>query len=262
MSLSRIRQTIVFIATVGSCLVGSMAEDGVNKNNIDISDLGLELIYISPGSFRMGSTDGPKDERPVMQVAISRAYWLGKTEITQEQWSAIMRDAPSRFKGGDLPVEQVSWNDALEFCRRLTEREQAAGRLPQGFVYTLPTEAQWEYACRAGSTGDYAGKLNAMAWYSDNSGGQTHPVGKKRPNPWGLHDMHGNVWEWCLDSYAVYIGGSVTDPIQRIATQKCVRRGGGWGSIPLFCRSAYRSNLGPNDRFAIVGFRVALSPIT
>ena len=135
---------------------------------------------------------------------------------------------PSRFKGANLPVEQVSYDEALAFCRKVTEQERAAGRLPEGYEYTLPTEAQWEYACRAGTTGNYAGNLDAMAWYSGNSGSTTHAVGGKQANGWGLNDMHGNVWEWCLDWYGNYAGGRVTDPRGASSGSNRVGRGGGW----------------------------------
>jgi formylglycine-generating enzyme required for sulfatase activity len=165
-----------------------------------VPDLGLTLMPIPTGTFTMGSIDGDVDERPVTRVTISAGFWMGKTEVTQGQWRSIMGNNPSAFKGDDQrPVECVSYADAQAFCRKLTERERAAGRLPDGYVYALPTEAQWEYSCRAGTTGQYAGDLDMIAWYRANSGGQTHPVAQKQANAWGLHDMQGNVWEWCAD---------------------------------------------------------------
>jgi formylglycine-generating enzyme required for sulfatase activity len=182
--------------------------------------------------------------------------------VTQAQWEAVIRNNPSGFKGADLPVEQVSWDDAMAFCRRLTERERAAGRLPDGYVYTLPTEAQWEYACRAGTTGPYAGdgNLDDMGWYSQNSGNTTHPVGQKRPNAWGLYDMHGNVWEWCRDWYGNYPGGLVRDPTGPASGSYRVNRGGCWNYPATECHSASRYFLGPGDRLYFFGFRLALSP--
>jgi formylglycine-generating enzyme required for sulfatase activity len=226
--------------------------------SITIPDVNLELLPISAGRFAMGSTNGGSDERPVTQVEITRAFWLGKTEVTQAQWEAVMGSNPSRFKGADRPVEQVSYDDALEFCRKLTARERAAGRLPSGYEYTLPTEAQWEYACRAGTTGDYAGSLDSMGWYGDNSGRQTHSVGQKQANAWGLYDMHGNVWEWCLDWYAGSLpGGTVRDPSGPSSGSFRVIRGGSWNDAASRCRSANRNHFVPG--FFNLGFRLALS---
>ncbi|OQB96022.1 MAG: Serine/threonine-protein kinase pkn1 [Verrucomicrobia bacterium ADurb.Bin122] len=208
----------------------------------------------------MGSTNGESDEQPVTQVEITRAFWLGKTEVTQSQWEAVMGSNPSSFKGSDRPVECVSYDDALEFCRKLTARERAAGRLPSGYEYTLPTEAQWEYACRAGTTGDYAGSLGSMGWYGANSGNQTHPVAQKQANAWGLYDMHGNVWEWCLDWKGDYAGGTVRDPAGPSSGSYRVYRGGGWGGTASCCRSANRNFFVPGYR-SFLGFRLALSSV-
>lgn len=190
--------------------------------------------------------------RPVTQVRFSQGFWLGQTEVTQAQWEAVMGGNPSNFKGGNLPVEQVRWNDAMEFCRRLTEREHAAGRLSNDLAYTLPTEAQWEYACRSGTTGDYAGNLDAMAWYGANSGNQTRPVRQKQANAWGLYDMHGNVWEWCADWYGNYPGGSVADPSGAASGSYRVNRGGGWGNVAVFGRSADRDGNEPDAEISRV----------
>jgi formylglycine-generating enzyme required for sulfatase activity len=202
-----------------------------------IPELGLQMVQLRPGSFAMGSGSGDSDERPVTTVKISQSYWLGKYEVTQAEWAAVMKSAPSAFKGERRPVENVSWEDAVQFCRVLTERERQAGRLPAGYAYQLPTEAEWEYACRAGTAGDYAGTgvLGDMGWYDANSGSTTHPVGEKRANAWGLHDMHGNVWEWCADWYGSYPGGSVSDPRGADSGSNRVSRGGGWNSqrLPL-----------------------------
>ena len=238
-----------------------------------VRDLSLEMVYVLPGAFTMGSEGGAADEKPLTQVMLTEGYWLGKTEVTQSQWEAIMgatiaqqrdkvnRKWPLRGQGGDYPVYYVSWDEAMEFCRKLSERERAAGRLPEGCEYTLPTEAQWEYACRAGTTGDYAGDLDAMAWYGSSRDGQTHPVAQKEANAWGLHDMHGNVWEWCRDFYQNQLpGGSVTDPTGPVAGAARVLRGGGWYSPARVCRSASRSQSVPGDRHGRLGFRLALAP--
>lgn len=177
-------------------------------------------------------------------IWVDEGYYLAATETTQDQWEAVMGGNPSKFNGGDLPVESMSWNDAMSFCQRLTQRESAAGKLPKGYVYTLPTEEQWEYACRAGTRGDYAGDLDAMAWYSANSGGRTHAVGTMEPNAWGFYDMHGNVWEWCENSYQ----------------SDRANRGGSWAISAERCASGSRAWLGPGIQNIGTGFRPALVP--
>ena len=232
--------------------------------SVDLGDgISMEFMPIEPGSFRMGSENGDDDEKPVHQVTLTKPFWLAKTEVTQAQWRQVMGSNPSNFIGDTLPVEQVSWDDAMEFCRKLTQMERQAGRLPEGYEYTLPTEAQWEYACRAGTTGDYAtstgsgqaGNLDAMAWYRENSGSKTHPVGTKQANAWGLYDMHGNVWEWCLDWYWNYASGNAVDPQGASSGSRRVIRGGVWNFDASYCRSAYRGSGAPSSTFNILGFR-------
>jgi hypothetical protein len=197
---------------------------------------------ISAGSFQMGSENGSSNEKPLHTVRITNPFYLGKHEVTQEQWEAVMGNNPGHFKGKNLPVESVSWEDVQEFLRRLN---QQIGRE----IFRLPTEAEWEYACRAGTSGDYAGNLDDMAWYSSNSNAQTHPVGTKQPNDWGLYDMHGNVWEWCQDWYGYYSSGPATG-------SERVIRGGGWNLFALYCRSAFRGSFSPGDRSGRLGFRL------
>jgi formylglycine-generating enzyme required for sulfatase activity len=232
------------------------------------NDLTLNLVWIAPGTFAMGSArderDSEKDERPQTVVTITKGFWLGQTLVTQGQYQALMGNSPSDFTaaGPEAPVEQVSWGDATEFCRKLTEQERATGRLPPGYVYTLPTEAQWEYACRAGTTGPfYADDLSSIAWYDGNSGSTTHPVGQKEPNAWGLYDMLGNVWEWCSDLWADRLpGGEVTDPTGPDTGTLRVNRGGGWGNSAAHCRCAVRHGYPPSDSNSSIGFRVAVCP--
>jgi formylglycine-generating enzyme required for sulfatase activity len=207
------------------------------------------FVRISAGEFSMGSTNGDSDEQPVHRVRISREFEMGKYEVTQAQWEAVMGNNPSNFKGPDLPVETVSWDDVQEFISKLNQSDNK-------YQYRLPTEAEWEYAARAGSTGDYAGDLDAMAWYSNNSGNTTHPVGQKQANAWGLHDMHGNVWEWCQDWYGPYAEGVVTDPQGPSSGSYRVARGGGWPSPAQRCRSAYRGNAAPGARRNLLGSRL------
>ena len=234
----------------------------------EVPELNLEMMPIPSGTFLMGGTDYEEgwddDEGPQTTVTITKPFWLGKTEVTQSQWKAVMGNNPSHFKGYNLPVEQVSWNDAVAFCEKLNE--VARDTLPDGYHYTLPTEAQWEYACRAGTTtrfyyGDDDNQLGSYAWYTDNSSSKTHPVGEKLPNGWGLHDMHGNVAEWCLDWYGDYQGGSITDPQGPQSGWRRVNRGGSWSDDARYCRSAYRLWFRPDDKRSILGFRVALSSV-
>lgn len=227
-------------------------------HNFTLAQPALALVWIAPGTFVMSSTHGAGDDT---SVTLTRGYWLGRTEVTQAQWQAVMDrvPVPSFHKGSDRPVERVSWDVAVEFCLTLTHRERAGGRLPAGYSYTLPTEAQWEYACRAGTTGIYAGKLDDMAWHSGNSEGQTHPVAQKQPNAWGLYDMHGSVQEWCADWYGGYPGGEVNDPSGAPLGQFRVIRGGAWGGSAGLCRSALRAWTKPAGSNPTIGFRLALT---
>ncbi|MEO6390494.1 MAG: formylglycine-generating enzyme family protein, partial [Pyrinomonadaceae bacterium] len=211
---------------------------------------GIDLVYVPAGSFDRGSTHY-ENEKTFHRVTISQGFYLGKTEVTQAQWKAVMGMNPSNFKGDDLPVEKVSWDDATEFIRLLNAQSG-------GVVYRLPTEAEWEYACRAGTIGPYAGDLDAMAWY-DATFGKTHSVGQKQPNAWGLYDMHGNVWEWVQDRYDAYSDEAQTDPKGPSSGSVRVFRGGGFNDIATYLRSAYRSYNPPGDRSLNLGFRLAMT---
>ncbi len=231
-----------------------------------VNTIGTTLLPVPAGSFLMGSEGGDSDEKPVTRVTISRAFWLGKQEVTQGEWVAVMGSNPSHFKGDRLPVESVSWEECREFLRKLNGRERAAGKLPAGYEYVLPTEAEWEYACRAGTTGKWASGdnesgLGEYAWYDQNSGSKTHEVGGKKANGWGFHDMHGNVWEWCDDWYGNYPGGTVTDPTGPKTGSLRVRRGGSWNSSSGLCRSALRLGNVAGIRFYVLGFRLALRAV-
>ncbi len=237
------------------------------------------LVFIKPGTFMMGSpaseVDRFSNEGPQTAVTISRGFWMGKYLVTQGDYLAVIGSNPSYFNTNsgypeDLsrPVETVYRSDTSNYCAALTRQELAAGRIPTNCVYRLPTEAEWEYACRAGTTtrfsyGDDPGynNLTNYAWYSDNSGGTTHPVGQKLPNPWGLYEMHGNVFERSQDWYGVYPGGSVIDPQGPATGSYRVLRGGDWGNSATYCRSAARSiDFRPDGRFHNIGFRVLLAP--
>ena len=223
----------------------------------------LRLVPLPAGAFMMGSEDRLDDEQPVTRVTISKEFWLGATEVTQAQYQAVMENIDPSIDT-NLAAADVSWDEAIEFCRRLTARAEASGWLPDGYEFTLPTEAQWEYACRAGTTGDDASDVREMGWYSGNAILQTQSgrVGKKRANAWGLHDMHGNKWEWCLDWYGPYPGGNVTDPAGPLSGQFRVGRGGSSNHLADRCRSAARNYDVPSYKFSDLGFRLALSPIT
>ena len=257
------------------------------NGTVPLSDtVSLDLNWIEPGTFIMGSPSdelGRYNEEFQHEVILTQGYWLGKYEVTQAQYETVMGTNPSGFKGADLPVEQVNWNDAMAFCSKLTEIEKAAGRLPEGYEYTLPTEAQWEYACRAGTTTALnSGKnlsdkikcpeVDEVGWYAYNSGyydsdgvwtgkGKTYPVGQKKPNAWGLYDMHGNVFEWCLDWYGYYPATAVSDPTGADTGSYRVDRGGAWYAGAVYCRSAHRSFYEPDGSFHALGFRVALAPV-
>jgi len=233
-----------------------------------VPDAQVEMIWVAPGSFTMGSPEGEEHregDEAQHRVTLTKGFWLGKFEVTQSQWQAVMGNNPSRFAGaGNLPVEKVSWNDAIRFCRKLTQVERAAGRLPEGYAYDLPTEAQWEYACRAGSSGPYAGNgiLKDMGWFTGNAGGSTQPVGSKRPNAWGFYDMHGNVWEWVHDWYSTGTTDALADPEGPGTGNWPVERGGGWNSGEDQCRAAKRFiPFGPDGTDGDLGFRLALRPV-
>jgi formylglycine-generating enzyme required for sulfatase activity len=221
---------------------------------------GEEIVarYVPAGTFQMGSPageDGRDSDETQQPVTLSSHYWMGETEVTQGQWEAVMGSNPSHFKEDKrLPVENVNWNDAQEFIQKLNQQH----RLGAGWQWALPSEAEWERACRGGTTGAYAGDLDRMAWYSSNSGGKTHPVGAKEANAYGLYDMHGNVWEWCEDAYQERLPGG-EDPLVVSGTNR-VFRGGCWYGIGRGCRSADRSRDSPGNRHQDFGFRLAAVP--
>jgi len=229
------------------------------------NSLGMRFVLIPPGEFMMGSPDTEKDrdsdEGPVHRVRLTQPFYLAIHEVTQRQYEAVMGTNPSGFKGPENPVEQVSWNDAQDFCKKLSQKE--------GKTYRLATEAEWEYACRAGAQTRFSygddpkyDRLGEYAWYTSNSDDKTHPVGEKKPNAWALFDMHGNVSEWCEDWHEEkYYGSSPqSDPKGPNSGWSRVKRGGSWYSNPRLCRSAFRSGYEPGDRYLDLGFRVVCAP--
>jgi len=226
-----------------------------------INSIGMELVLIPPGSFRMGGDkkleQAEDHETPRHIVKISQTYFLGKYEVTQIQWSEIMNNNPSEFVDDKRPVERVSWNDVKVFIQKLNTKEETN-------KYRLPTEAEWEYAARAGSESSYAFgsdtiMLSQYAWYRKNSGGKTHPVGQLNPNVWGLYDMHGNVHEWCQDWFdrQYYSQSASNAPLGPSTGLAKALRGGDWGSEDWYCRSASRSLSSPDRRSNRLGFRLA-----
>ena len=253
----------------------------ISGNNIPAN-----MMPIAAGSFSMGSNEATGApyysaavERPVHQVTISRPFWMGKYEVTQAEYLAVMNTNPSWFQVGSYPnsvngpVETVSWNDAMAYCAALTAREAAAGRLPAGYQYRLPTEAEWEYCCRAGTTTEFHYGISldcsqarfGYSYHTNSScnANSTVVVGGYVPNAWGLFDMHGNVLEWCLDSWdgsRNYPASQVVDPYVNSGPDRVIR-GGRWRSISGYCRSAFRGGVYPSYGGDDLGFRVVLAPV-
>ena len=281
----------------GSCGIALLSEDSnVFQSFLDSlkSDIGLEMVACPAGSFMIGSLKAiyklPKGSLNAFlgievlrngelgrsydeiqhNVTISKPFYLGKYPVTQKLYEAVMGNNPSDCKGKNNPVECISWNDAKSFCDKLNKK--FALQLPKGYRFDLPTEAQWEYACRAGTTtalnngkdltsetGSFS-NLDEVAWYDKNSDSKTHPVGQKKPNAWGIYDMHGNVWEWCRDWYGDYPKGHVADPVGPSTDSDRVSRGGSWCNSARFCRSANRYYTYPDRRNDFLGFRLVLVP--
>ncbi|MCP5020910.1 MAG: formylglycine-generating enzyme family protein [bacterium] len=235
------------------------------------------MVSIPAGSFDMGSNAasgapywGYFNTQPVHNVTISEAFWMGAHEVTQAEYQALMGSNPSLFSGPNLPVERVSWNDARAYCTALTAQEMAAGNLATGYEYRLPTEAEWEYACRAGTTTEFnvgsdlfcADARFDYSYHSNSSCGTWGPidVGSYSANAFGLYDMHGNVWEWCLDSYSDYGAAAVTDPFVTGGPSR-VLRGGSWYYASVYCRSAYRHSFSPSYSLSHLGFRAVLARV-
>jgi len=245
---------------------------------VPTNDFAIDMVFVQGGTFMMGCTskqdnnklnslaslmvsqivpnnDCVNNEQPAHQVTVSN-YYIGKYEVTQAQWKAIMGNNPSHFNGDNLPVEQVSWDDVQEFIRKLN--------IQTGKQYRLPTEAEWEYACRGGLQSGhykYSGSNTAgnVACYNDNSGNGTHPVGSKQANELGIYDMSGNVWEWCQDWYGNYSSNAQTNPQGPSSGSSRVDRGGGWDDIARYCRVSYRYYNTPDIRHIDLGFRIACS---
>ncbi len=245
--------TVKHVATKASYSNGTLTVNGIKYN----------IVWVEGGTFRMGATseqgsdadsEADSDEKPVHSVTLS-SFYIGKTEVTQALWKAVMGSNPSNFRGDNLPVECVSWNDCQAFIRKLNALT--------GQNFRIPTEAEWEFACRGGNNSrgyKYSGSnyIDNVAWYTDNSGKKTHPVATKSPNELGIYDMSGNVFEWCSDWKGDYSSGAQTNPKGPYDGSDRVLRGGGWGYGAWHCRSSYRGNHFPTNRGSNGGLRLAL----
>ena len=241
--------TVKHVATKASYSNGTLTVNGIKYN----------MVWVEGGTFSMGATseqgsDAYSDEKPVHSVTLS-SYYIGKTEVTQALWKAVMGSNPSYFEGDDLPVEQVSWDDCQEFIRKLNSLT--------GQNFRLPTEAEWEFACRGGNNSrgyKYSGSnyIDNVAWNWDNSGKKTHPVATKSPNELGIYDMSGNVWEWCADRYGDYSSGAQTNPKGPYDGSGRVNRGGSWFDNAGNCRSSNRNYYRPAYRNDFLGLRLVL----
>jgi formylglycine-generating enzyme required for sulfatase activity len=219
----------------------------------------LELVLIRPGSFMMGDGTGGDDEKPVHKVTLTKPFYIGKYKVTQPQWEALMGSNPSIAKDPKNPVERVSWEDCKAFLQKLDAKFG-----DKVVKFSFPTEAQWEYACRAGKTtkycfGDKEADLGRYAWFIENSKDKIHPVGEKKPNAWGLYDVHGDAWEWCADWYdkAYYKTSPANDPPGPASGIFRVCRGSSWESMAPDCRCGFRLFAVPSDRFPYISLRVA-----
>ncbi len=257
---------LLLVLGFGAAAAG--AEVSRREHSVPLAEgVTLRFVWIPPGSYGRGSEPGEAgrdvDEGPRHEVTLSRGFYLGIHEVTQAQWTAVMGANPAVFRRGaeapQRPVESVSWEDCQRFLARLAQR--GSGR------FRLPTEAEWEYAARAGSTARFPWgddprefETHSHAWANSRSYAITHPVGTKPPNAWGLHDLHGNVWEWCSDWYAPYAAGPQRDPAGPPTGRERVFRGGSWYDFPVSLRSANRHRHRPDGRYTAVGLRLVWEP--
>ncbi len=244
------RLRLALVVAVAALLAGPPGH-AETPADVVTNSVGMRMVRVAPGSFVMGSPPGEplrQEEETRHRVALTRAFRIAATEVTERQWLAVMPQGRSPQPGEDRPVASVSWNEARDFCLELSRKE--------GKTYRLPTEAEWEYACRAGATSTTGTDLAAVAWYSDNSDGTAHPVALKAPNTWGLFDMLGNVAEWTMDVYAPYPREDVKDPAGPATGSTKVVRGGSWRSVPPALRCAARVGTPESYQLAHVGLRV------
>jgi formylglycine-generating enzyme required for sulfatase activity len=257
--LDKYGETGKYAGTAHSCLARIEADQ--KAADARLRAVKIEFVWLEPGTFAMGTPYGElgrdSDEGPVHQVKITHGFFIGKYEITQAQWRAVMNRASFQFRGDEnSPAENVTWDDVQEFIKRMNSRND-------GYVYRLPTEAEWSYAASAGGHDHSGPTLDEMAWYGANAGGRTHPVGAKQPNAAGIYDMHGNVWEWVEDWYGktYYRESPSTDPPGPATGEQRGMRGGGWNSVANLCRVGLRNGLAPGLRRADLGFRIVRVPV-
>jgi len=259
-----VKKYVRLLATSLQSEVTSKAKASRTVNKSLREQMRDRMLPIQGGKFTMGDNESGR-----VEVTLSN-FKMDKYPVTQALYEQVMNTNPSHFKGEDRPVEQVSWFDAVKFCNELSRQTglepayeiagEQAKRKPKANGYRLPTEAEWEYACRAGTTGDHYGDLDEIAWYEENSGGESHGVGQKKANDFGLHDMLGNAWEWCNDWYGDYPKGTVTDPTGVENGAYRVFRGGSWNDFARYVRAAYRFRYSPDYRYINLGFRLVLPP--
>ena len=226
---------------------------------------GYKLVRVNSGKFTMGAPDLPsraESYEGLKEVYIDKTFYLGETEVTQSFWEKYMQINPSRFQSPSLPVEGITWKEAMGFCSTLNESKEKWS-LPNEMIFRLPSEAEWEFAARAGSNstfffGDSPKSLTNYAWISDNSEGSTKPVGLLQPNKWGFLDIYGNVREWCLDGYGPWPSGKLTNPLLEWENMDKVNRGGSWDSCDACCKTYKRMNYGENYQSSDIGFRLAI----
>ena len=262
--------TVTYVGCKGQEGEGGEGEEGGEEIVVEqpetmtlkVGSAEFTLSRVEPGTFTIGPVPGDKDvtdeEKPAHQVDLTKVFYIAQTEVTQELYTAVMGKNPSNFTGAkNLPVEQVTYDDAMEFCKRLSDST--------GHTFTLPTEAQWEYAARGAQKAPatpelYSGSnnINEVSWYEENSNGKTHPVATKAPNALGLYDMTGNVWEWCQDLYGAYGDSSLSNPTGATSGDYYVYRGGSWYSYESNCRVSYRSRNTPDYWSDKLGLRLVL----
>lgn len=271
-----LRNQVAWLACIGVAVILGLAAAGCDlqseatssaQPDASLSRAAVELVPLTNMLPIKAGTYTRFSKGVTNQVTISRDFWIGRYEVTQGEYVSVMGHNPSHFHGdARRPVEKVTYFAAVKYCEAVTQKERAAARLPAGFRYRLPTEAEWEYAARAGTTNvfNFNGGLEEagkFAWTLENSDGSTHPVGQKLPNPWGLYDTHGNVWEWCSDWLIEFPNVPLTDPVGPSTGKFKVFRGGGWNQTAEFARLPNRFMMSPSNGIYFVGFRLALGKV-